>query len=435
MKLHQKLFWLFIFLLPLQLGRHFWPASSFVLGLRVDYLSPTIYLTDILVFSILALWVFDLILHSKFSIFHFLQRYWWVVAIFVFLLVNAFLAQNQEAAFYQLIKILELSLLAFYVAQNHDHLPRIALPLSLAVFYSSLIAIAQFFKQSSLNGFFWWLGERTFSVATPGIAKAIINGELMMRPYGTFPHPNVLAGFLLIGLILTIPYFDPPIGGEKQGLPYLFQKNKFLFVGYLLVVILAIGFSFSRSVWLLGLIFSLFFLGKSKIPKKFFWLAGGFWLIILILAFYLLPHFSTNEAFFQRMQLMKAALLMIKASPLSGVGLNNFIVRLPEFWPVTGFTYWLQPVHNLYLLLFSETGAVGFLIFLWLLILVFKRLLKSSSMINFPLFRVSARNKLHLLMALVAILLLGLTDHYWLTLQPGQILLALVLGLAWSSKI
>ena len=410
MKLHQKIFWLFIFLLPLQLGRHFWPASSFVLGLRVDYLSPTFFLTDLLVLAILFFWLGEKFLKKQFSPFRSFKTYWWVVAIFVFLLANAFLAQNQGAAFYQFIKILELSLLAFYVAQNHDCLSRIALPLSLAVFYSSLIAIAQFFKQASLNGFFWWLGERTFNIATPGIAKAIINGQLIMRPYGTFPHPNVLAGFLLVGLILTIPY--------------LFQKNKFLFTSYLLVVILAIVLSFSRSVWLLGLISSLFFLGKSKIPKKLFWLAGGFWLILLILAFYLLPHFSTNEAFFQRVQLMKAALLMVKVSPLSGVGLNNFIVRLPEFWPVTGFTYWLQPVHNLYLLLLSETGAVGFLIFLWLLILVFKRLLKPSLWINFPL-----------LMALMAILLLGLTDHYWLTLQPGQLLLALVLGLAWSSKI
>jgi len=410
MKLHQKFFWLFIFLLPLQLGRHFWPASSFVLGLRVDYLSPTFFLTDLLVLAILFFWLGEKFLKKQFSPFRSFKTYWWVVAIFVFLLANAFLAQNQGAAFYQFIKILELSLLAFYVAQNYDCLSRIALPLSLAVFYSSLIAIAQFFKQASLNGFFWWLGERTFNIATPGIAKAIINGQLIMRPYGTFPHPNVLAGFLLVGLILTIPY--------------LFQKNKFLFTSYLLVVILAIVLSFSRSVWLLGLISSLFFLGKSKIPKKLFWLAGGFWLILLILAFYLLPHFSTNEAFFQRVQLMKAALLMVKVSPLSGVGLNNFIVRLPEFWPVTGFTYWLQPVHNLYLLLLSETGAVGFLIFLWLLILVFKRLLKPSLWINFPL-----------LMALMAILLLGLTDHYWLTLQPGQLLLALVLGLAWSSKI
>ena len=51
----------------------------------------------------------------------------------------------------------------------------------------------EFIKQASLNGLFWWLGERTFTSSTPGIAKAVIDGRLLMRPYATFPHPNVLA--------------------------------------------------------------------------------------------------------------------------------------------------------------------------------------------------------------------------------------------------
>jgi len=424
MKLHQKLFWLFIFLLPLQLGRHFWSASSFVLGLRVDYLSPTIYLTDILVFLILCLWGFEAITHHPFSILNFLKKHWWVMAIFVFLLTNALLAQNQGAALYKFVKIIELTLLGLYVAKNTSipkesrgagisQYPSIFISLSLAVIYSSLITLAQFIKQTSLGGVFWWLGERTFNVATPGIAKAIINGQLVMRPYGTFPHPNVLAGFILVALIL-ISFPVENLSLLKKGV----RLSAFI-LGILTIVV-----SFSRSVWLVGPILFLPFLWRSKMKKKLFWLTTGVLLAVLTMFFYLLPHFSTNEAFFQRWQLMKAAGLMIKNAPLAGVGLNNFIVRLPDYWPVTGFTYWLQPVHNLYLLLLSETGAVGFLIFLWLLILVFKRLLKLSLVANFSL-----------LMALMAILLLGLTDHYWLTLQQGQLLLALVLGLAWSSKI
>jgi len=42
-KLQQRLFWLLVFLLPVQFGRHFWPEWSYVMGLRIDYLSPTIY--------------------------------------------------------------------------------------------------------------------------------------------------------------------------------------------------------------------------------------------------------------------------------------------------------------------------------------------------------------------------------------------------------
>ena len=413
MRLHQKLFWLLVFLLPLQLGRHFWPNFSLVLGIRVDYLSPTIYLTDILIFLILILWSFDLIFNSKFSIFHFSKRYWWVVVIFIFFLVNALLAQNSGVALYKFVKIVEFSFLGLYIAKNHYTPSAIRYPLILAVAYSSIIAIAQFIKQASLGGAFWWLGERTFNVATPGIAKAIINGELMMRPYGTFPHPNVLAGFILVSMILI------GMGCQTKGV-----RRKILYWVAMSLGVVAIVLSFSRSVWAVGLLtcFWLVIRGwrKIKIKKSMFYVLCSMFFIVGLLV-YFGPSFSTNEAFFQRWQLIKAAVLMIKSASLTGVGLNNFIVRLPDYWPMTGFTYWLQPVHNIYLLIAAETGIVGLLIFLWFLFLTLKRLSHSLSIGHYPL-----------VISLTAILLLGLVDHYWLTLQQPQLLFTIILGLAWQ---
>jgi len=434
MKLHQKLFWLLVFLLPLQLGRHFWPPFSLVLGLRVDYLAPTIYLTDILTVMILGLWGIEKMVNGQWLMVNWLKRYWWVLTIFIYLLTNALLAQNQGAALYKFVKIIELTLLGLYVAKNTSipkesrgagisQYPSILISsearnkgflisLSLAVIYSSLIALAQFIKQASLGGAFWWLGERTFNVATPGIAKAIINGQLVMRPYGTFPHPNVLAGFVLVALIL--------ISSPVENLSLL---KKGVRLSAFILGILAIVVSFSRSVWLVGPILLLPFLWRSKMKKKLFWLTTGVLLVVLTMFFYLLPHFSTNEAFFQRWQLMKAAGLMIKNVPLAGVGLNNFTVRLPDYWPVTGFTYWLQPVHNIYLLVAAETGLVGLLIFLWFLFLTFKNLLRIGLA---P--RLGPRGNSKLGIILLVILLLGFVDHYWLTLQQTQLLLVIVLG-------
>ena len=48
---------LIIFLMPTQLGLHFWPLSSLVYGIRVDYLAPTIYFLDILLILFLSLQV------------------------------------------------------------------------------------------------------------------------------------------------------------------------------------------------------------------------------------------------------------------------------------------------------------------------------------------------------------------------------------------
>ena len=55
-KIHRILFFLLLLLLPVQLGRHFWPEFALVFGIRIDYLSPTIYLTDLLVIGILVSW-------------------------------------------------------------------------------------------------------------------------------------------------------------------------------------------------------------------------------------------------------------------------------------------------------------------------------------------------------------------------------------------
>ena len=43
---------LLILLLPSQLAYHFWPSWSLVYGIRVDYLSPTLYLTDLIILGL-----------------------------------------------------------------------------------------------------------------------------------------------------------------------------------------------------------------------------------------------------------------------------------------------------------------------------------------------------------------------------------------------
>ncbi|PJC28163.1 hypothetical protein CO054_01615 [Candidatus Shapirobacteria bacterium CG_4_9_14_0_2_um_filter_39_11] len=402
-KLQQRLFWLLVFLLPVQFGRHFWPEWSYVMGLRIDYLSPTIYLTDILMVAILGLWGLEKISNFQFPISNFLRRFWWVLAVFAYLLVNSCLAQNQGAALYKSAKIIEFALLGFYIAKNKISLSMIRRPLSIAVVYSSLIAVTQFLKQASLGGVFWWLGERTFNAGTPGIAKAIVNGQLIMRPYATFPHPNVLAGFVLVSLIL--------IGVRCQALGV---RKIFHWLAIALGIV-AILISFSRSAWVVGLLIGLWLMRKKPLLFTVYCLLSTVGVVA-----WLAPHFSANEAFSQRLQLIKTTWLMIQATPLIGVGLSNFIVRLPDFWQITGFTYWLQPVHNIYLLVAAETGLVGLVIFLWFLILTFRKLLEIGNW--------------KLVIPLLAILLTGVADHYWLTLQQSQLLFAIILGLAWAKK-
>ncbi len=70
--------------------------------------------------------------------------------------------------------------------------------------FQSVVAIVQFLLQSSLG--MTLLQESIVSPFAPGIAKIIIANSIFVRSYGFFPHPNVLAGYLAITILLTLAY-------------------------------------------------------------------------------------------------------------------------------------------------------------------------------------------------------------------------------------
>lgn len=413
MKLHRWLFWFFVLLLPVQFGRHFWPDWSQVLGLSIDYLSPTIYLTDLLILAILFSWFWEMRNnYSFFKIRNLLKKHWWILTVFLYLLVTSLLAKNPGVAFYKFIKIIEFVFLGFYIVKEKPKIEILRLMISGAVIYSSLIALIQFINQASIGGIFWWLGERDFNLLTPGIAKAILNGRLILRPYSTFPHPNVLAGFTLVMMILIVG------GNEKTKVQKIFKWTA-LFLGGMAII-----FSFSRSVWLVGLLTGLGFLFYQFFKIKKRTIINCLPVFLLVVAFLsLFYHFFTSplsgqETIEQRISLAEVALKIIETHPWVGVGLNNFIPQLPFFWQQFGKTYWLQPVHNIFLLVAAELGLMGLIIFLWFLFLTFRHLLLT--------------NRSSLILIVCLILVLGFFDHYWLTLQQTQLLFTIILGLSWS---
>ena len=67
----------------------------------------------------------------------------------------------------------------------------------------------------------------------------------------------------------------------------------------------------------------------------------------------------------------------------------------------------------IFLIIFSETGILGMLLFYFLLT---KLLRKSFSK--------------YILMALFFVLITGFFDHYWFTLQQNELVLSILLGLS-----
>ena len=115
---------------------------------------------------------------------------------------------------------------------------------------------------------------------------------------------------------------------------------------------------------------------------------------------------APESSFSRRSELTKIALKMFTDHPLSGAGLNNFTVVMDQYGYVPATTRFLQPVHNIYLLILSETGLIGAMGFGYLFL-------------KGPFWRGKAG-------PYWILLFLGLFDHYPLTLQTGMLLFILV---------
>jgi O-antigen ligase len=407
--LQEYLFKTLIFLLPTQLAYHFWPEWAYVFGVRVDYLSPAVYLTDVLLALIILCWIFSGIINEKesrvlSSVLSFRKH---IILVLIFAVLNIFFAASFWAALFRWIKIVLFVLITIYIKFNRrlDIKDWILKPLMYSAVLFSSIGILQFINQQSLGGVLYYLGERTFFSTTPGIAKVSLFGRQYLRGYSTFSHPNSFAGYLLAVFCL--------VNFSKIRINALWKKI------FLFFVLTGILIAFSKSVYLSLLMIFLILLTRRS--GNIFRLIIYLFLMTSIILSLSLPFISDyflrssalSSNIFERLYLAFLAGLIFAQKPFLGTGLNNFIVKAYQL--MKGRLI-LQPVHNLYLLLVSEIGVVGLIIFLYLLKRIVSKLL--------------LRNRLNLLLTLVVILSTGFADHYWITLQQNILFASVFLGLS-----
>lgn len=412
--LKKLVYLLVICFLPTQLGRHFFISDSFVLGIRIDYLAPTIYITDILILILFFLFLPELyqtIVKKKLR-FQPLPLFLTACILIPFLYHGMF--HPSPLVFYAMGKCFELVFFFFvnvWFFSEKKSLRLFFFALSLGMFFESLLTYFQVLLQSSVNGIGYLFGERRFNSLTPGIATTAINGMVYLRPYATFPHPNVLAGYLFFGIVF---------------LWYGFHMSKErIRIWYMIVVLcsfLGMLLTLSRSVITLFVISGILISVKHLIKaKNRFGLGSGIFIILIIL-FHLLERivqisqsFITSESFLKRVELTEISLAMFSSEPVFGVGPMMFIPQLPSYMPDFSAIFFLQPVHNLFLLMISELGIGGILFVITGILWMFERIRKTgfrppSSIIFF------------------AVLFLGMADHYFLTLQQGQLLIVALIA-------
>lgn len=325
MKLNYWLIILLVLLSPSQLGLHFWPEWSFVDGIKIDYLSPTIYLTDLLLGGLF------IITAIKFRNSKFLKV---LGAVFLGLVLLS--GKGNPSSAYWSLRYLQIPILAWLIYVNGQKTVVIAgirRCLSLPLLFTLVLELCQFTLKRSTE--LWWIfGERSFSLATPNIATIDILGQRFLRPYATFSHPNALAGWLLLAMFII---WDS-------------KFKRLLALGGILL-------TFSRNAIFASAAGVLFYSTLSNQNH-----------------FQSLITFSSSS-FSDRNTLNQIATNIFFANPIFGIGPGKFISALPDYFP-PGF--WnLQPPHNVFFLILAETGIFGILI-LGLCLFKIYPLLKSS---------------------------------------------------------
>lgn len=395
--------------LPIQLGKHFWPLFSFVQGIRIDYLSPTFYLSD-LCFIFLFLVSFRSLKFKLSKIFFSKHGVLLVFSMFC----STILAANLYAAIFGVVKLSEFIYIGVFVSHffKKRDIESSLFILALGGLVESVIILFQFVAQHSLGGMFYYLGERTFNASTPGIATAQFMGNYLLRPYGTFPHPNVAAFFLLFVFVWVLYSLK-------------LQKTFISFLKILVLVILSIGIvlTLSRIITFLLIGIILYKIRPSGRINITLTLLGVLGICILL--------FQRFEAtlikdLVLREELVEIAVKIFFANPVFGTGLNNFFYTEILFQKTLS-PILLQPVHNIYLYWITQTGIVGFVIavsFIKKIAIELKKKIELKSKENFYKF---------VAITIFCIGFTGMFDHYFLTLQQGQLLTTIIIGFCFSN--
>lgn len=365
-------------LLPTQLGKHFWPQFSYINGFRIDYFSPTIYIIDIFLVLYVATnfkKVYQYIITHLKKIF--------IVITFIAINVLFSLSPLNSAQWFAHLTLYSLFILNLTLnkIKFKQVYPYFLISLIVVIF----LGLLQTIKQHSLEGLWYWLGERHLDLSMSQITKFNINHQLFLRPYSLFSHPNSFAGYLLLSYLL--------VSLHKH-------NNKFLKS----IIIASILITGSKATILSLLLYTII-----KSTKKLVFINLITFLIISLSS--LLLNSKTPNFVSTRLTYYQQSISIISYYPIFGVGYGNYLKSLLSIYPNLSLPQ-LQPVHHTLLLLITEFGLLNLVIILIYLLLKInlKSIVKSK-----------AAN------LLLVIIFLSQLDHYFYTLPQNKLLLLITL--------
>lgn len=425
--LHRLSFYCFVFLLPWQT---IWIIREVFYGSeKWQYGTIGIYGADIF----LVIWICLSIYLYYDRITNFFSKNIWLITASVFVVTWGFLsilwADDRPTALYGAL-ILSFACDLFLLVQIIPlHVRATITIFVISTCAHACIGLWQFVTQSSFDNAF--LGISSRMVTWGGTATLSIDGERWLRAYGALPHPNVLGALLLTALILALY------------LSFTARNNEHRFFTLVCIGIISAGIivTFSRTVWCaagvtlssLAIITLLRDTDRKQILAPFI-LIIGIVSMMSILFFPLLSARTTQDtrpshnSISDRSVYFQHSYTTFTTHPLIGTSLRNYTNTVFLLYEKNLPIWYIQPVHNIYVLAVAEYGLIGtlFLLFFFFHIIVTYLHTHSNNHDEFHLF---------LLLVIIAILTIGMFDHWPWSSHLGVLLTLFFIGLLLRKKV
>lgn len=383
-----------------------------------DYTDFLLYAADAVILLMLALWLISLLLQARKPTLG--PRHIWIPLAGLTLAgwVSTFTSYDAWLSVYHAIRLVALFWFYVYIVTEIRSPRWILVPVGLQVATESVVALAQFIAQHSVQ--LQPLGEMMLNPSTAGVSVVVSGGMRLLRAYGLTDHPNILGGCLAFGLVLLLPS-----GMRATKWPAAWAA--------IVPGAAALLVAFSRAGWLAFAAGAAIILIMEALHRRKESIRGGVWLAltcgVIISAFLLAyqPFFGVRlnsgnsfsapsaeqQSIGQRVILVKIGMPILMQHPLVGVGLGASPLAMRAYYPA--FTLNYEPPHWTLFDAALETGIPGAISYLALQI--------------FPLFVFIRRGKVMwadpyattAMALLISIMVAGLFDYYPWLLDPGRI--------------
>lgn len=341
-----------------------------------------------LIFAITSLLLLTLLLTLSRRI-YLLRIDYLIIVLILTALFSQIISLYPDASLVWNLKLL-FGIFCYFIFAHVVNLPKIIKPFTVGILLAVIIQLffitGQFFNQETLSTIF----ENPANIEYRTV-RYISDGITYFRPVGTFSHPNILSAFLALALPILL---------------YLIitnRKSRYYLLAVLLLIIISLLLTLS-TFGLITFIFSgtlFLLLTKFKVIPS----ANSLEKISLTLSLsiiVLIPLIASNPNFFAlynplsdtyfpfetRRNLIIQAIHTIKNNPF-GIGPGSFPLYFlnNDVTPLHLSKNILYSVHNTLLLITSELGVQGLIIFLLIFAEIIRIYIKSKASGSLRLFQ------------------------------------------------